>query len=959
MRHVAFAVLLLSLEISGRASGPNVGKVSLVVEVVPPHQSGSEVTNASSCPAGNSRQNSCGGGNPAGITYATTALNWTQTISSSLIGGSQATVTLTPCPVGIDTSSGAGYQVLLSRGGNSESVNIIATSGGCTSGGASGTITFTPFYSYAAGYIISSASSGIQETINAACGTYSSTNFNVLCNVTIPGSGPYSGSGIITLNNYNVYGTIFLHSNESVLSGYGAQLLCIGRGPCLQTGDRVNSNDFVDLTVKGLSFRQPTNFNSNSAYAGVNITNTAANGSYETITAAAPHNFRPGDLVTILFTDNAAYWGDATVYDCGSGSSPGACTSSSTTFRVSNSRTIAAQNTPGVVALAYEAILDNAGDTHFIDIQDAEGSTAQFNNFFDMWDDENATIEHFSNNGISMRHSYTWLGSFIFSGGQQNIGHNLAPVITVRDSYITANTSACVTDYNSNGLYFENTVCQASGPWQVYSSNSTGNYQGAYIKNIYSESSVAENPPCSPSCPTGATSPFPGLGVSGFIAGAGTGAAFNRIEGTGQVQGYFPTSGTGRTPYSYFIVANDTTARTQTAPMQVLNWKSTGSDSIPVHWPRVANGTDTITYDVLRMTTPVGVGAVYPNYNSCLAGGSGGACGYVAKGLSQSAVCGNTLVCTYTDTGASLTTGYTIKQADYNGNLIFWPGALVTVNRPIMVDVENYPVVAVGMESNANLGGPAQIASQCIGGAGTTGGGYSTCLASFTNQGTNQTATLLGDLMPEGNTNSLSKGRLNFTTSGRTNIHPYHIITLIDSEPFLTQATNGYRPRASANDTWIGTDVPSTGVPLASGQLAFGAPVSITNYIRATGDGAHPNWKEQLTFTQKTFAVPVTINEGSSFTLGDGSPLSRMKIYRVKNIRASHVPRQSCIDIVAEARGVAQSDQITSITPPARLGNLSLNAYPGNEGAIILHFCNPSNDVVISPAGAYSFLAVR
>jgi hypothetical protein len=346
-------------------------------------------------------------------------------------------------------------------------------------------------------------------------------------------------------------------------------------------------------------------------------------------------------------------------------------------------------------------------------------------------------------------------------------------------------------------------------------------------------------------------------------------------------------------------------------------------------------------------------------FNSCLAGGSGGTCGYVATGLSQSAACKNTLICTYTDSGASLTMGYTIKQADYNGNLIFWPGALVTVNRPVMVDVENYPVVAVGMESNANIGGPAQIASQCIGGVGTTGGGYSTCLASFTNQGTNQTATLLGDLMPESNTNSLSKGRLNFTTSGRTNIHPYHFITLIDSQPFLTQATNGYRPPANANDTWIGTDVPSTGVPLISGQLAFGAPVSITNYIRATGDGEHRNWKEQLTFTEKTFKVAVTIKEGNSFTLGDGSPLSRMKIYRVKNIRASHVPRQSCVDVIGEAKDVAKSDQITSITPPGRLGNLSLNAYPGDDGTIILHFCNPSSSEAITPVGAYSFLAVR
>src|SRR5208283_734970 len=184
---------------------------------------------------GNSTWGSCGGGAPAGITYATTALSWTQTISSSLTGGSQATVTLTPCPVGIDTVSGEGYQVFLSGGGNSEAVSVVSAAGGCTSGAASGTITFTPFYSYAAGYTIASASSGIQETLNAGCGNNALSYKNSQCNVTIPANGPNS-----SVNTYNVIGTIYLHSNQSILSGYGTSLNCIGRGPCLQIGDLLN-----------------------------------------------------------------------------------------------------------------------------------------------------------------------------------------------------------------------------------------------------------------------------------------------------------------------------------------------------------------------------------------------------------------------------------------------------------------------------------------------------------------------------------------------------------------------------------------------------------------------------------------------------------------------------------------------------------------------------------------------
>jgi len=50
------------------------------------------------------------GGTPPGIRYATTGLNWSQTISGSLSAGVQATVTLTPCPAGVDTTTGRGMR---------------------------------------------------------------------------------------------------------------------------------------------------------------------------------------------------------------------------------------------------------------------------------------------------------------------------------------------------------------------------------------------------------------------------------------------------------------------------------------------------------------------------------------------------------------------------------------------------------------------------------------------------------------------------------------------------------------------------------------------------------------------------------------------------------------------------------------------------------------------------------
>jgi hypothetical protein len=739
-----------------------------------------------------------------------------------------------------------------------------------------------------------------------------------------------------------VFGTIYLHSNQSVLSGYGASLNCLGRGACLQIGDLRNTNDFTDNTVTGLSFRTPTNLSADPSFAGVKITQTQRTSQVVTITTDRPHGFRIGDMVTILFTDSSSYWGDAKITGV----------PSPTTFQYAHpGADIAAQLTPGVVALAYVAILDNAMNTHFIDISyDKVGENGHFNNFFDLWDDENATIDHFNNQAISLNANENWTGSFVFSAGNQSM--QIAPVITLRDSTITANYSNGVTDYNSNGLYIENTVLQATGPWQVYSSNSTGNYQGAYLQNIYSESGIESNP-ASP-----ALSPFPGLGIAGLIAGRSSAAADFQIAGHGSTEGGIAGGSTpaGTVQYYYFIVARDGGA--QTSPMLAWRWKSTGTDSIPIKWPRIANGADAISYDIIRIgtTSPISVGSVFPSAGNC-AGASTTACGSIAVGLTQAEACGHNLTCTYTDKGSAVTSAYAIKQGNYGGNIVFWPGSIVSVGHTIHTNRDHGGAVGIGLNGN-----PLQVADQCVNYGQTSPGGYTICTTSNIT-GNNSVTSQTGFIVTDGPSNTgwrpdVSKGKVLFETTPYTPITAHHIFTVIDSQPGLTQSTIGFRPPASNKDTWIGTDVPNGTTP-ALGQLAFGSPVSITNYIGQTGDGIHTNWLERLTSKEKTFAVPLIVKEGNSFTLGDGSPLSQMKIYKINNIKGNRVGPQSCFDVIGQAKGITKADAITSVTPPGRLGNVSLNAYPGDEGLIILHFCNPSGSEVTTPSGSYSFLAVH
>jgi hypothetical protein len=803
-----------------------------------------------------------------GITFHSTAEMWTQTLGSALTAGTSNAITLTPCPVGIDTTSGYGYQVFLSGGGNSEAVNVVPTGGDCTSGASSGTIHVVPFFSYASG-TVSSASSGIQETINAACGVYPSGSHvavNNGANITIPGVGPIiygDGLGFQT-NTYTVQGSIFQHCNNSYLHGHGVSLYNVGRGPAIIVGDLITAtDDWIGNTVDGFTFVDPINYASNPSYAGVQITNTVATevtspNFFKTITTATAHGFRPGDIVSIMFTDNANYWGDAVVYDCGNASSPAtplvSCAGSQTTFRIAGTQLIATQATPGVVALEYSAILDNAQNTRLTGISNgAFGNYGLFNNFIDVWGDENAVIDQLGTSGPSLNHNYNWTSSYVFAGALYNLPGQNAPVITLQNSTITANYTNCVTDLASNGLYVDNTVCQAQGLWQVRASNEAGNYQGATIRNIYSEQENL-NPGCSPSCPTGAKTPFPGTGYAGLIAGSSAATASYKVEGNGTPSGAPATGGTGSTAYQYFIVANDTTTGTRTSPMEVLDWDSTLTDSIPVTWPRVSNAGDSITYDVLRSQIATqSASGVMPYAGGC--NGGSGNCGYVAQGILQSTACGGGLVCSFTDVQPSTTVGHSGTASawpalgNWTGQLNFWPGAIVSVSRTVQVDNLVEHSVGVGLDGNAILS-----TNNCnfnVYAAASPGGWVFCPNSALSGDIQNPTGTIFVDGSTAG-ANSNVKGRVIVSEVPGGTLAPHDVFTVIDSNPNLTLASISRAP-ASAQDSAIGTD--ATGAITAS-ALAFRSPVYLSFYIDSLFDNA--SWKMRLSAEALTTTVPIT-----------------------------------------------------------------------------------------------------
>lgn len=85
-----------------------------------------------------------------------------QSPGGALTASTPATKTLAPCPY-IATGN---YLYLSGGTGTAESVSITATT--CTGGAASGTVTFTPANNHSGAWTVKSATSGIQEAVNAA-----------------------------------------------------------------------------------------------------------------------------------------------------------------------------------------------------------------------------------------------------------------------------------------------------------------------------------------------------------------------------------------------------------------------------------------------------------------------------------------------------------------------------------------------------------------------------------------------------------------------------------------------------------------------------------------------------------------------------------------------------------------------------------------------------------------------
>jgi hypothetical protein len=763
--------------------------------------------------------------NLSGIRYVTPGDNWSASPTGSLTAGTPAVVTLTPCPLGIDTTGNSMYYLYLSGQGTPEAVMV--TGGSCTATASSGTVAFTPKNAHGTGYVISSATSGIQEAINDACGLPNGSGGNPNARVVLPPTGA-------TANALPVSGTIFAHCSRTLIEGNGTQLACSTRDRCVVLGDLVSSNHYSGVNWRGVNLSSAINAD------GCQVTSTQRQSNVVTITVAAGcSTIQTGDVVNINFTDNAGYWG-----------SHGPVTVSGTSITYSQTGgNVALATTPGTIAIQNAAIEDNALPGTIEQIQINATAGGKFNQGLVIDNDQAATIRNTDYSG-GLLCTVNHCGSYVYSAGTSAS----TPVIWVdKANWSFQCAGNGITDYANNGVKITDSVVQGFGMWGINAQTLLGSFGATESDNVYMEEGGG---PC--------VHPYEGsyFSAAGFIWFGNVQPL--RVEGGEQPGAHIPQfANTGTTQYNYYVVANDTngSSTVHSFPLVAGFALTNGTGTISGQFPRIPPQSpgDTVTYDILRMQPSTGLAGNVPSFpvKGACTGGSATACGSVITAQAQ---CSG-LVCTFADTASANTSSYSINNITWLPVLPFWPGGIVITGSggagsttPVITTSEPGAVVSVNGDNFPGV----LVRGQCgyADDAGTSGGVWKQCFEYGTNS-SGFGSVLFNDVgAPPG-----VKGKFNFQAQTIGGVSAHHLFTLVDSAPTTTLATIGFRPLSNANDTYIGLDASTN---LGSAQLAFGAPVSISNYIGNSGDNS--SYLERLTASAKTFNVPVSVNGNLTVT---------------------------------------------------------------------------------------------
>ncbi len=648
---------------------------------------------------------------------------------------------------------------------------------------------------------------------------------------------------------------------------------------------------------------------------------TAAPGEYTWTARMSVHstlqvlNFE-GSIVNCAMADTCLYLGD----------------NSSTHFANIEVRNF--RGRPMIPGGTYSMIEDNANGSRVVRATTRNAKPGNtFGHLIQIDDDQAATIDGlYTNAGTWGRCDAAFCSSAIYGPGPFKFA---AGVLWVMNSDLSLQCLANgIDNYDGNTLHVENTVIQAFPEFGVRTGVPRGGYGSALGTNVYMESGGCKNPIYNNA-----------ITQSGWIV-EGRGLSLYGGLPAGAALPSFKTNAPGPTEYDYFVVLHNSALNKKSAPLYVGESAvdAVKANSIAVQWPGSSFYDNVDAFDLLRVSGSNAWGSNVPYSAGNYA---------VATNIAAAAACTTTL-CSFMDTNIPLAT-YTIATG-YFPHIRYWPAAIFLGSNQDTTNIASGP----GFYSGDSTGGINTVAPGGYNNITFTGGdvtGNSLNGGAITRVNSNVTggdaAALLLPLANWGSGTKAVKGRINLGSSqpprGATDL-----VTLVDSNAPKTNATMGNRPAYDAADAALCLDqfrgFDNSGICLR-------APSSVSNYIGTVPDNV--NWKERLTATQKSFAVPVVINPGSTLTVGAGSAIAQLKVFSTGPINPAAVAGSNCADQSFAAPSLTPADVIGNVTPPTSLGRVSLNAYPGSAGSVIFHFCNPGSASATPPAGSYSFLAVH
>ncbi len=761
-----------------------------------------------------------GGPNNYNVVFASDFI-WNQTDVAGSIGNlaspGQHTLTLNPCPAGLDGTTQAAdnnrpFFVYIYGTGTPEVVQV--TNGTCpshlSSPSGTGTIVVTTTNAHSAGFTVGTASTGIQEAVNSQT---LSGQFDTAKTY------PVVKLGVRT-SNYQIRGSVYLHEYGMVLDGTGSLIECFTRDRCIYVGQNILTTSYAKLYNITISPALQID--------GAQISSVSKTNGVVTVTTASAHPFLTGDSIFNWFDSaNAGASGQVAVvtvidsvtyqYTIGSGSfasSPG-------TF--------------GFAGLLNCAIEVNSEGTVLQDIN-VINSPNFTNSYFSFGivndNDQSCVIERYANrasNSVKTTANFPMASHIFQRGDQGNAG-----IIYLNNSEISLQCSANGV-YNNGGNSFslDNTVIQGGSVFHlVYNAG----LQPAIIRNNYQESTGCVNPLYNNA-----------LGTNKATMGTminGQTAVFEGTVGGNQGQGFTPIFASGgATTINYYVVPHGTSgfANGYGCPMYIGSaTPSSGAVTVHLQWPSVSNtvnGTPVGTqkWDILAYT---GAGSPpwYPN-----------ATGNWAVAIDQVIAPSTNGMLTFDDTQAAYSS-YTVHPQTVNFNIpFFWPADLVlTGTAHAFVDRATYAGANVSTQGGTAVSVFAKSAMP-----GTAWKASPMLISSPDALGTIFVSSDNSNNSPGG-----VKGRINFWRPGNLfGFNAVHLITLVDSQYGKTATTPNQRPSWDATDAYIGLDN-------GGNAVSIGANGSISHYITNVGDNT--SWKERVTSTAKLYAVPLVLNEQSA-----------------------------------------------------------------------------------------------